>query len=179
MKICLFGGSFNPPHIAHKQIVMALKKEKFDQLYIVPTGKPNHKQIEISDQDRILLVKAFAKECDVMYSLHEIENNFSYTVESLDFLNLADDNIYFTIGGDSVNSLPTWDYFDRLKTMVTFVIINRPGLDLDPNVLSAINYMILDCKTEDVSSTDLRNNLNRELVPAAVLQVIEEHNLYA
>lgn len=179
MKVCLFGSSFNPPHIAHKQIVEGLKLQNFDKLIIVPTGKPNHKQIDVSDEMRIEMVKAFASECEVEYSLHEIENKFEYTYQSLEYLNFDQQTkIYFTIGGDSLNALESWDYFEKLKLMVTFVVVNRPGLELDENILNQISYQILDCQTTDVSSTALREHIEQDLIPDAVYRVIEKYNLY-
>lgn len=179
MKVCLFGSSFNPPHIAHMQIVQGLKLENFDKLIIVPTGKPNHKQIDISDEMRIEMVKAFARECEVEYSLHEVENQFEYTYQSLEYLDFDDQTkIYFTIGGDSLNALASWDYFEKLKQMVTFVVVNRPGLDLDQNILRQINYQILDCQTTDVSSTALRAKIDKDLIPESVYQVIKKYHLY-
>ncbi len=178
MKICLFGSSFNPPHIAHQQIIEGLKKLDFDQVMIVPTGNPNHKKINISNQERMMLVAAFAKECDVDVSYHEVENEFAYTVESLDYLNFMEsDQVFFTIGGDSVNSLPTWDYYENLKSRVTFVIVNRPGIILDQSVLEQIDYICLDVETTDVSSTELRANLNPKLLPQSVYRAIIENNI--
>ncbi len=179
MKICLFGSSFNPPHIAHVEIIEELKKQNFDKLLLVPTGKPNHKQIEISNQDRILMTEAIAKQLGVEISLHEIENNFEYTVESLKYLDFAkDDEVYFTIGGDSVNTLKEWDYYQELKAMVTFIVIKRPRIELDQSTLNDINYVLLDLKTTDISSSQLRKNLDSCLIPECVLQIIYEKGLY-
>ncbi len=179
MKVCLFGSSFNPPHIAHVEIIKRLKELSFDHLILVPTGKPNHKKIDISDQDRIEMTMAIAKELDVEVSLHEIENEFEYTVESLNFLNFKqEDEVYFTIGGDSVNSLKEWDYYEKLKNMVTFIVINRPGIELDVNTLNDINYVLLDLKTTDISSSQLRKQVDRSLIPKEVLEIIDKKGLY-
>lgn len=179
MKRCIFGSSFNPPHLAHQQIVEALKQLNFDQVLIVPTGNPNYKQIEISTSHRIELVEAFAKLCDVEVSFHEIENQFGYTVESLDYMNFDQaDEIYFAVGSDSVNSLPTWDYFDRLKAMVTFVVIKRPGVELDQQVLNQIKYINLEIETADISSSQLRTKLDRQFIPEPVYDLIRQYNLY-
>lgn len=179
MKICIFGSSFNPPHIAHVQIVEGLKQLEFDQILVVPTGNPNHKKIEIDTADRILLVREFAKILDVEVSFHEIEHEFAYTIQSLDYLNFdSDQQIYFAIGSDSVNSLPTWDYFERLKTMVTFVVIKRPGIELDQQVLDQIEYIELEIKTADISSSQLRSNLDSKYIPDSIYEIICEKNLY-
>lgn len=179
MKICIFGSSFNPPHLGHLQIVEGLKQLDFDRVLIVPTGNPNHKQIEVSTEDRMAMIKEFVNLCKVEVSFHEIENNFAYTVESLAYLNFApSDQVYFTIGSDSVNSLPTWDYFEQLKSQVIFVVVNRPGVAIDQSVLEQINYLMLDVDTADVSSSQLRKKLDRELIPESIFKVICERHLY-
>lgn len=179
MKICLFGSSFNPPHLGHLQIVEGLKQMEFDQILIVPTGNPNHKQIEIATDDRLALITEFAKLCQVEVSLHEIENKFEYTVESLEYLNFDRDvQIYFTIGSDSVNTLPTWDQFERLSQMVTFVVVNRPGIEIDESVLAQINYIKLDIKTADISSSQLRAHIDPRYLPQPIYQTIIDRQLY-
>lgn len=179
MKICIFGSSFNPPHIAHGEIVCKLKEMKFDRLLVVPTGNPNHKKLEISTNDRVALVDAFAKQYDVEVSYHEIENNFEYTVESLHYLDFPkDDQIFFTIGGDSVNDLPSWDFFNQLKAMVTFIIFNRSDIKLDDNILAQINYTLVDFIPTDVSSTKLRSEIDQSLIPELVYEQIKKRGLY-
>lgn len=180
MKICIFGSSFNPPHIAHQEIVLGLKKINFDKLIIVPTGNPNHKKIDISLEDRLNMVQIFAKTNEVDVSLHEVENQFAYTYESLQYLNFDNSvEIYFTIGGDSVNDLEKWDYFEKLKEMVTFVIVNRSGYELNAEILNKINYIMLDTKTTEVSSSELRANLNKELLQPEIYEYIINHKLYS
>ncbi len=179
MKICLFGSSFNPPHIAHLEIVNELKKQSFDKLLLVPTGNPNHKKIDISTADRVELIDAFATLTGVEVTYHEIDHDFEYTVESIKYLNFsAEDQIYFTIGGDSVNTLPEWDYYDLLKTMVTFIVFDRPGVVLDEQVLADISYIKLELATTNISSSELRKNLNQELIPQPIFDIIQRKKLY-
>lgn len=179
MNICIFGSSFNPPHIAHVEIVEGLKAMGFDRTIVVPTGNPNHKKIEISNQDRILLIEQFAKLCDVEVSYHELEHNFEYTVESLNYLNFKQsDKVFFTIGSDSVNTLESWDYFEQLKDMVTFIVVNRPGIEMDSNVLTKINYIELKINTTDISSSQLRTNIDSKYIPQSIYQIIKERKLY-
>lgn len=179
MNICIFGSSFNPPHIAHVEIVEGLKTMGCDRTIVVPTGNPNHKKIEISNQDRMLLIEQFVKLCDVEVSYHELEQNFEYTVESLNYLNFKKtDKVFFTIGSDSVNTLESWDYFDCLKDMVIFVVVNRPGIKMDSKVLAKINYIELEINTTDISSSQLRANLDRKYIPQSIYQIIEERKLY-
>ena len=63
MKIGIFGGSFNPPHIMHKKIAEQLIKEKYlDKVIFVPTGmKYEYKNNLISNEDRYHMLKLLIK----------------------------------------------------------------------------------------------------------------------
>lgn len=179
MNICIFGSSFNPPHNAHLQIIKELKKFNFDKIVLVPTGHPNHKQITIADSERIKMIEEFKNICKVDVSYHEMENHYEYTYESLSHFNFSKDtNLYFVIGGDSLNTLPTWDYFEELKKMLTFIIVERPGIALDTSVLNQIKYKKLDVKTDSISSTQLRENLSEDAIPKPIFDIIKANNLY-
>lgn len=180
MKICIFGSSFNPPHNGHVQIVEYLQNMEFDKIMIVPTGKPNHKKIGISDYHRIQLINIFRDICNVDVSMHEIENKFEYTFQSLQYLNFSEsDRIYFALGYDSVNTLETWDYFPELAQMLTFVIFKRPGIELNVEVLKKIKYHLVETEIADISSTKLREKINNKLVPTEIYNYIVENNLYS
>ena len=61
-KILLFPGAFNPPHNGHTEAVeRALKKESFDELWIMPSGKRNDKTITTSYEQRRVLGNLFVE----------------------------------------------------------------------------------------------------------------------
>ena len=65
MKVCLFGGTFDPPHLGHLIIAQTIfEAEKFDQIIFVPAFKPPHKNgIQISHVDyRLDMLKIAIKE---------------------------------------------------------------------------------------------------------------------
>lgn len=179
MKICIFGSSFNPPHNGHLQMANHLKRMDFDRVLIVPTGNPNHKQIGISDTHRRNLVLLFQQLTDIEVSFHEMENDFEYTYQSLEYLNFdKDDEIYFALGADSVNTLPTWDYFPELRARLIFIIFNRPGISLDSRVLEQIEYRIMPIEITNVSSTQMRICPASNLIPPSIYAYIIENNLF-
>ena len=83
MKIAIFGGSFDPIHIAHKKIVeTALKELDIDKLIIVPTYlNPFKKDFLFEPKDRFkLLQKVFKDEKRVEICDFEInQKKLSYT----------------------------------------------------------------------------------------------------
>ena len=46
MKICLFGGTFNPPHLGHLIIAQTIfEAENFDKIIFIPANISPHKKI--------------------------------------------------------------------------------------------------------------------------------------
>ena len=46
-KIGIFGGTFNPVHLGHQQMVQQIKEKKgLDQILVIPTNRPPHKTAE-------------------------------------------------------------------------------------------------------------------------------------
>ena len=68
MKIGIFGGSFNPPHNAHKKIALELiKKHYVDKVIFVPTGsKYEYKNNLLSNEIRLTMLELMCKN-DYLY----------------------------------------------------------------------------------------------------------------
>ena len=67
MKIGIYGGSFDPPHIEHINLcVNAVKSLNLDRLFIVPAKIPPHKKVQpISGEYRLEMVKLALSNVDV------------------------------------------------------------------------------------------------------------------
>lgn len=69
-KILLFPGAFNPPHYGHiETIKVALEKVSFDELWIVPSGKRDDKNIAISYENRHVFGKFFVEYLESEFSI--------------------------------------------------------------------------------------------------------------
>ena len=88
MKIGIFGGSFNPPHKMHLNIVEELLNEKIlDKVIIVPTGLHySYKNNLVSNEHRYNMLKLMTKHNDKI-EISDFEFNFyrlkwcTYTVD--------------------------------------------------------------------------------------------------
>jgi nicotinate-nucleotide adenylyltransferase len=88
------------------------------------------------------------------------------------------------LGADAVRGVPSWNRADELIELVTFGIVDRPGVardDIDTKVLSKCTW--IDMPRIDISSTDIREHVAtghsaRFLVPEAVAAYIETNGLY-
>ena len=186
----IFGGTFNPFHIGHYQILSSLCRQEFiDKVLVIPDNIPPHKDFnaEITNQDRINMCKIACEDFEMAeISLCEMERNGkSYTYETVMYLKekYKDTEFACVCGGDMVLTLDSWYKFDKLKSLVTFIVFNRSNNPLFNEKVEQLKnigakIIVIDEEIVSVSSTDLRSNLKRELIPEKIYDYIIKKGLY-
>jgi nicotinate-nucleotide adenylyltransferase len=193
-RIGVFGGSFDPPHIAHRALAdAALQQLRLDELRIVPTGQAWHKARNLSPaQHRLAMAGlAFAGQARVVVDPREIRRaGPSYTVDTLRELHAEQPGcvIFLVIGQDQAASLPTWHAWEEVVRLATICVAERPDVPgAAPSPASeaprASAYRQLDFPQQSVSATDIRQRIARgqgvgALVGPAVARYIADHHLY-
>ncbi|MDY0120747.1 MAG: nicotinate (nicotinamide) nucleotide adenylyltransferase [Sulfurimonas sp.] len=175
--IALFGGSFDPPHIGHEAIVRALLELGFvDKVVIMPTFLNPFKSQSHADATQRLewLRKIFASNKRVIVESYEVDLGKKVpAIESVKHLLKQYKKIYLVIGADNLASLKQWYHYEDLKELVTFVVASRD------NIVIPDDFISLDVK-ENVSSTSLRENMDKEKLPkecaVEILQFYKEKN---
>ena len=168
MVIEVFGGSFDPPHIGHEQIAkLALLQLPIEKLFVVPTFlNPFKSNFHLLPKERFELLKELFKENqNIIVSDYEInQNKKTPTFESIFFLKSTYniDKIYLIIGADNLKNIHLWYNFLELKELVSFVVVTRDDIALENEYLGTLTVLNLE---EKVSSTDLRKNMNLDLIP--------------
>jgi nicotinate-nucleotide adenylyltransferase len=169
VRIAIFGGSFDPLHIAHVAIVdNALDKLDVDKLIIVPTYlNPFKNSFYLDPKTRFeLLKKVFHKFGKVEISDYEInQQKPSYSFNTVNYLkNLYNPSkIYLIIGEDNIENLDKWYKYDELKELVEFVIASRAGFETkEANEFKSLNINI------DISSTQLRDKIDLDYIPIEI-----------
>ncbi len=169
MQIAIFGGSFDPIHVAHVSIVQeTLKNLDIDMLIIVPTYlNPFKSSFYLNPQTRFKLIKKVFKEFEkVQVCDYEInQQKASYSIDTVNYLkNLYNPSkIYFIIGEDNLESLDKWHEIDKLKNLVEFVVASRKGFKSK----KAKEFKKLDVDIE-ISSSSLRNEINFNYIPIEI-----------
>ena len=169
MRIAIFGGSFDPLHIAHVAIVNdSLKKLDIDKLIIVPTYlNPFKNSFYLDPKTRFeLLKKVFHKFGKVEISDYEInQQKPSYSFNTVKYLkNLYNPSkIYLIIGEDNIKSLNKWYKYDELKKLVEFVVASRAGFETK----EANEFKSLDINI-NISSTQLRDKIDLNYIPIEI-----------
>jgi len=166
VKIAIFGGSFDPPHIGHESIArQALRELNIQQLVVVPNFlNPFKKQTFLNAKDRLaLLKKVFLNDSNILVDDFEIlQNEAVFSIQTVKYLKnkYNPSQIYLIIGTDNLEKLHLWHSFDELNNMVTFVVANRNGfLNKNYAKMQSLNVNV------DISSTKLRDSLDLNFIP--------------
>jgi nicotinate-nucleotide adenylyltransferase len=126
---------------------------------------------------------------DSSFTISDVEKErggVSYTIDTVrSFLRNGDaDRVHLLIGADSLLELHTWRNWEELLDLATVAVMGRPGRSLGSvNTAVLKKVIILDTPMIDISATDIRRRVKegksiRYLVPDAVREYIEQHNLY-
>lgn len=199
MRIGIFGGTFDPPHAGHKKYADEVRnKLSLDNLIVIPTAAPPHKQKKTSTtaEDRLnMLGLLFEKDSGVMVSDMEItRGGRSYTFETVTLLReqYPDDELIFILGSDMLLSFHTWKNPDVILEKVKICAVARDG-EISEKMLGEYaekhfpgkkeRFIICDFEPIEISSTEIRekvkNGLSVEgLVDAQVMEYIKEKELY-
>lgn len=169
MKIAIFGGSFDPPHLGHLEVIQqTIISLNIDKLIVMPAFLNPFKSQSFAPADlRLKWLKTMTKNmCKVEVSTFEIDQNRPVpSVETVSHF-FKEQKIYFIIGADNLKSLERWHRFEELDAMVEWVVASRDDLD----VPKGYRQLHVD---HDISSSELREKMNRNFLDPCVAQEIE------
>ena len=197
MRLGIFGGTFDPPHIGH-QILAA---EAYDQLNLdkvlwVLTPNPPHKNDQeiTSLEARLKMVKASIAENE-RFELSRVEMDRQpphYSVDTLSILAERDPSaeLIYLVGSDSLIDLHTWHKPDEFVAACDGIgVMCRPGEELELRKLEeqtpgvSAKLLFIDAPLLEISSTEIRSRIVKGLtyryyLPEVVYRIIEDDRLY-
>jgi nicotinate-nucleotide adenylyltransferase len=197
IKIGLFGGTFDPPHIGH----LILASEAVSQLglsrllWMLAPDPPHKLEQPITPLPHRLemLKRAIAGNESFEISYLEIERpGPHYTIDTVRQLSQLEPNadIVLLLGGDSLRDLPTWlQPADLVSEVAQIGVMRRPGDPFDMNRLEekipggGEKVVFIDAPLQDLASREIRRRVAggetwRYYVPPNVYEYIEENRLY-
>ena len=166
-KIALFGGSFDPPHVGHVQVVLTVLERKLvDEVWIVLTRKNPLKQVPFLELDvRKAMVQATFSPIPGTKIVCE-ENEYTIdTVRALKkrYPEIKESSLFFLIGSDAFQQRQRWKEWDAIMREGSFLVMNRwggnPKKDPEEEGLTAV---FLDAPRFDISSTDIRGRFHEK-----------------
>ena len=188
-QIGLFGGSFDPPHIAHVLVVgWVLSLGEVDEVWVIPSGGHPFGKPLAPFADRLEMCRrAFACYGERVRLLAiEKEPRTHYTIQTLRTLTglHPDCRWRWIMGSDTLDDAPKWREFDEVMRLAPPLVIPRRGYRPRGGQAPG-GGPVGDFTLPDVSSTLIRRKLREGrledltgLLPRAVLEWIHDHSLY-
>ena len=203
--IALFGGTFDPFHMGHYELLINLNRELApDKIYIIPTGHPYFKEREGKSvspaAERIDMTKAGLEDLNIPWEISAVETDKdapSYTIETISYFReegLPEEatgkelRIWFLCGSDVLFDIDKWHRFREILSLVTLAVVPRGDDDIDQvrsrkkeleEVYDAKIY-ISGYRGRNISSTMIREDPegHKDLLPEGTYEYIKEQGLY-
>ena len=179
MRVALFGGSFNPPHVAHQMVALyVLETAPVDELWLVPAFRHAFDKPLAAFEDRLRMCELAAEALGPRVEVDDVERALGgpsrtlRTVRRLRELH-PEHRFSLVIGADLVPEVPSWLEGAELQRTVPFIVVGRGAIGAGPDRVAM----------PEVSSSAVREALAagkrvEGLVPRAVLDYIYERGLY-
>jgi len=131
MRIGLLGGSFNPPHVAHRAIsLFAIKRLKLDRVWwLVTPGNPLKEHGTLRDlAQRTEAAREMADDPRIDISCLESVIGTRYTVETIAYLRRRAGGLRFVwiMGADNLAQFHRWENWRRIASELPIAVIDRP-----------------------------------------------------
>lgn len=193
-RLGVFGGAFDPPHLAHRALAeVALAQLQLDELRVLPTGQAWHKTRPLTAaQHRLAMAeRAFADLPGLVLDDREIRRaGPSYTLDTLRELHTEypQTELFLIMGQDQADALPTWRDWQEIVQLAIICVADRDGLtgketQFIPPPKMAARFHKLHMPAMDISATGIRSRVAthqgiQPLVSASVASYIDHHHLY-
>jgi nicotinate-nucleotide adenylyltransferase len=131
--IGLFGGTFNPIHSGHVQVIQEVKKGfALDRIFIIPSALPPHKGTDgLADAgDRMEMIRlSFLSHPDFTVSDVELKRSGpSYTVDTIrHFKSILpeDTKLFLILGLDAFLETVTWKSYQDIFQRIPLIVMTR------------------------------------------------------
>ncbi len=166
-KICILGGTFDPPHSGHLYISkIAIKKLKLDKLLWVVTKKnPLKNKPYLNLKTRINLSKKITsqeKKIHVKYLDEKVKSLNTYDLINYIKKKNKKAKLFFLIGADNIVKFHKWKNWKKITKLVKIAIFPRTGYPINPlnshalKKLSKKDFVRINAKKINISSSLIR-----------------------
>jgi len=183
MRIALFGGSFDPPHLGHKTVANTVVAKKIaDQVWFVPCANhPFAKELS-SANHRLAMLQLLG---NYQIYAYEIEKDTkSYSIETLEHAaaEFPQHTFVWLMGSDQLKDFHKWNRYEDIVNKFGVLVYPRKGYALEPLIpgMKALH----EVPEVGTSSTEIRNAVKEQkslesLTLPTIARYIEEHGLYS
>ena len=194
-RILLFGGTFDPPHNGHMELLRGAQAVVRPDLVVEPAGIPPHKHASATPAGiRLALCQCFLEIGDHVFldDTEILRGGKSYTLDTLNEMHRRFPNaeFYFSMGSDMLLSFRRWHGYQELLQKMTLVVHSRRDEDIAPLHAFAQSLeqeggrvLFAPARIVEISSTQIRAKVERGesvigLVPECVERMICRYGLY-
>jgi nicotinate-nucleotide adenylyltransferase len=135
----IFGGTFDPPHVGHREAVIGLfLRPGVRDVRVIPSAKPPHKPTVASAGQRLEMARlcfralpGFPFPADVLVDPREIQRGSSgkptYSYDTLQDLGreIPFSRLAFVLGTDQLRDLPKWHRFPEILGLCHWIVLQR------------------------------------------------------
>ncbi len=195
INIGILGGTFNPIHKGHIKIAkLARKKFNLHKIFFVVANVPPHKPDNniLDSKHRFNMVKLAIKNTKNFFASNfEIKKkNISYSYYTIKYFRkrFPKAKLFYIIGQDELNILPTWHKIYKILKLTDFIVVNRANIKSKIHnssfiIHNSLKIHPLKIKPINISSTHIRQFIWRkrsvwQYLPAPVSMYIKKHLLY-
>jgi nicotinate-nucleotide adenylyltransferase len=191
VRIGIFGGTFDPPHVGHLLVAGDARDAlELDRLIFIPAGSQPLKVESpaiASPQDRLEMIRlAVADDANYLVDDAEIHRKgLSFTVDTLEDLSAhyPGAKLFLLLGRDALEGFGKWKNPDRIRELATLALMQRPGAEGGAGQYRDQGVITVSTRQVDVSSTEIRARLRagksiKGFVPESVERFIDARGLY-
>jgi nicotinate-nucleotide adenylyltransferase len=194
MRVTLFGGSFNPPHLGHLIVIQQALEliPGIDELWLLPAFKHTFQKDLADASHRIAMTQTLmmqlSRPTQLRLKLETIECDRALSGETYETVKLLmvdhpKHTFSFLMGTDQLPNFDQWGNYQKLLQDVPFYLFPRAGYH---NSVNYPNMALLTAPTQvvtNISSTVIRNRLAQDLpidhlVPSAIISYIKQSKVY-
>ncbi len=190
-RVALFGGSFNPPHVAHQLVALyVLETQPVDEIWFVPTYSHPFGKPLVSYDHRVAMCELAIAALGPRAKVSRVEEELaqrpdfvaSRTLDLVNHLAAQGHELHLVIGTDILAETQKWYRWTDVVAVAPLIVIGRTGHALPAGSVATGVTM------PEISSTRIRELLARGtpedrdelcgLLPREVLGYIARHGLY-
>jgi nicotinate-nucleotide adenylyltransferase len=184
--VAVFGGSFDPPHVAHVlACVYVAETQAVDELRVVPTFRHPFDKSLTPFEDRVEMLRLALGFLGARVTISTIERDLatpdgapSLTLATLEALAAREPEVAWrlVVGADILRERGKWHRWDAIERLAPPLVLGRQGYETPPELGRLVELPA-------ISSTEVRTRLSRgepadDLVPRRVLEYVSRRGLY-